>query len=83
VRKQTGRTPPELDGPACPELARHLWEWFGELHAARTHSGLGPNPISWPDLDAWSRLTGVRPSPSELYCLRALDAAWFAVQREK
>lgn len=35
----------------------------------------GLEPIGYGDIDAWSRVTGTRPSPFEVATLRALDRA--------
>ena len=52
-----------------PPAGRHIWEWFCEL--ARS---TGDQPLSYPALDAWSRLTGHRPRPWEVALLIAIDA---------
>jgi len=62
----------------------HLLEWFQELAATRrvtVVAGLGggaifPAAISWPEIDAWSRVTARRPSPWEARLLREMDDAW-------
>jgi len=54
----------------------YVWEWYVALANARGDSGGGPQPLGWRDLDAWSNLTGARPSPFELQCLMELDVAW-------
>ena len=64
-----GERHPDLDGPPLPPAGRHVWAWFCDL--ART---TGDGPLSYPDLDAWSRLTGVRPRPWEIALLTAIDA---------
>lgn len=60
----------------------HVWQWFGELSRGRT-CGMATNPITWSDLDAWARLTGVRPTPLELELIYALDEALFSTLRDK
>jgi hypothetical protein len=66
----------ELDGLELPAPAAHVWQWFQELAAGRGSNGWGPNPLTWADLGAWQRLTGVHPSPHELGWLLHLDQAW-------
>ncbi len=74
VQQQTGVAPPELvDEPRLPELCQRLWEWFGELAATR-QNGFAANPISFMEIDAWSRLTRTRPALWEIKAIRALDA---------
>ena len=62
--------PPAPDLPAC---ATHVWGWFWVLSAQR-HSG--PEAISYAEIEAWARLTGVSPTPHEVALLMAMDIAW-------
>jgi len=34
----------------------------------------GDNPIGYPDIDAWRRLTGQRPQPWEVNMITTIDA---------
>jgi len=43
----------------------------------------GPARITWPDLDAWSRLTRRDPSPWEFHVIASLDDAFFASVSEE
>ena len=74
--------PPGLDGPECPPAAAYLWQWYMEIAAARGGSGFGPNPLSFTEIEAWSRLTGNRPGPWETGTLRAFDDAFFRIREE-
>ncbi|MBN9525785.1 MAG: hypothetical protein J0H82_06270 [Alphaproteobacteria bacterium] len=65
-----------LLGPAVPPAGLYLWGWFNELSDARGAGGLGPAPISYPDILAWSRLTGRRPAPWEIGVIKALDLVY-------
>ena len=47
-----------------------------QLSDGRGSSGFGPNPLSWPDFDAWSRLMHVNLDKWELSALRKLDTAY-------
>lgn len=38
----------------------------------------GANPITYPDIDAWARLTGCAPTGWEVSVLRRMDAASMA-----
>lgn len=53
-----------------------ILEWFWELHAGRTGNGFGPDPITWPAIDAWSRVTGTDLQPWEVRALIRLDCLW-------
>ncbi len=68
---QTYLAPP----PPLPDAGLYLWQWFCELHGRRS-SGLGVNPISWTDLQAWATLRRLSLQQWELSLLCALDGAW-------
>lgn len=71
----------ELDAAAAADAgpAAYLWDWFLELHSARTSSGFGPAPIGFAELAAWARLTRRTPSAFEVMALRALDHVYMEV----
>lgn len=75
VRRATGREPQELDVPALPPQAAHLWDIYAQLAAARGSNGFGPNPIGWAELEAWQRLNGFDLSPWEAETLIHIDYA--------
>lgn len=52
-----------------------MWAWFCELSAARQSNGYSIGPISFSDIDAWSRLTRSDPTPWEVALIRRIDAA--------
>jgi hypothetical protein len=58
-----------------PSCAAHIWGWFQQLTGKRT-AGMSINPITYSDIDAWSRLYGIRPKAWELDALSAIDAAF-------
>ena len=66
-------TQKELVGPPCPAAAEHIWAWYRELDSGRTSSGLGPNPVTWLDMDAFFRPQGIELRDYEREWLRALD----------
>lgn len=39
---------------------------------------MGPGTITYPDIDAWARLTRRAPAPWEITAIKELDAAWLA-----
>lgn len=55
-----------------PELT-YLWGWFQELSATRGSNGFGPNPITYTEIGAWSRLTGRLIRPTEVRLIMTLD----------
>lgn len=50
----------------------HIWEWFLDLSLARP-VGYGPTPISFSEIEAYSRLMGVEITPWEVEQLRRID----------
>lgn len=70
----SGMDPAELDVPACPPEMLYLLGWFLEVSAGRGGNGWGGyNPLSWGEIEAWSRLTGRNLQPFEVGALRQLD----------
>ena len=63
----------KLLGPPCPLAAEHLWPIFLELHSARSSNGFGLNPLSFVELDAYQRVTGIELLPEEVSLLRLAD----------
>lgn len=68
--------------PLPPEGSAPLWNAFNALSAARTWHASGPNPISYPEIEAYARLMRWPFEPHHVAALRAMDAEWIAhVQR--
>lgn len=66
VWRSTGKQPPQLaNQPPLPELVTYLWHWFLELR--------GSSPITFAEIDAWSRVTGKPVTGEEAKVLRTLD----------
>lgn len=65
--------------PTIPKFAAYLWVWFCELSGARTSNGYGANPITFPDIAAWSQVMGLRPTPWEVSVIRRMDIAVLSV----
>lgn len=75
--------PAALRLPRIPAGLQHVWEWFGELSAARSGNGSGANPIAFSEIDAWARLTGRTPEVREVRAIMALDQALFTLWSEQ
>lgn len=65
----------ELDGPECPEEAEYLVRWAYELHGRSGVGTGGAAPLSYSEVEAWSRLTGAGPDVLEVEGLMVLDRA--------
>ena len=63
-----------------PDALRYVWDWFVDLSNGRGSSGFGPNPLSWPDYDAWCRMMGIQLEKWEFAALRRLDATYLMSQ---
>lgn len=68
----------ELALPPFPEALRYLWRAFARIRRRCGGNGFGPSPITWGDIDAYSRLSGLRLSPWEVEVIEALDDALLA-----
>lgn len=69
-----------LDGgrPVPPEGALPLWNAFCALSAARTWHASGPNPIGYPEIEAYARLMRWPFEPRHVAAIRAMDEVWIA-----
>lgn len=70
------------EGPQLPDGMAYLWEWWSELSAARGGGINGLNPIGYPDIDAWARLTSRDPDGEEVTAIMQVDAAFRAALRD-
>lgn len=69
--------PVEYAPPAPPIEADYLWDLFWELRSTCGQgSGMGPTRMSYLELDAWMRVTGLELNHLELKCLFAMDTAF-------
>jgi hypothetical protein len=57
---------------------RFVWNVFSTLHRTRGAGAVTPNPLSFMEIDAWSRLMQVTLAPWEVELVRALDDEYFA-----
>lgn len=65
-----GVRPDGLDPPGpLPGAIAHVWTWFCELSRC-------PDGVGYADIQAWSALTGARPSAFEVECLMQLSAIY-------
>lgn len=62
----------ELEVPPFPMALEHVWSAFCRLSARRS-CGFAANPISWSEIDAFLRLSGVRLLPFEIRLIEELD----------
>jgi len=60
--------------PPFPATHADIFQIYYELHAARSNNGFGANPISYSELEAYSRLTRRALGPWEVKMLRRIDS---------
>lgn len=84
VWRQTGIKPKQLDElPELPESCYHLWKIFIDLHNTRQNSGFGVSPISYLEIEAYSRLYSIELDPWELDLLKKFDSEVLAIIAEE
>ena len=71
------------DEPECPHMAQYLWNWFCELHGARSGNAEGVNPVSFRDILDWQEVTGHKLHQWEVRAVRALDQAYLKEEGKK
>jgi hypothetical protein len=64
-----------LQSPPIPDVLRYLYDWLGELDAARRYDMNGPCLVGYADLAAWAQLTDRHLEPHEVEALLLLDRA--------
>ena len=77
IRQRAGFQKEVLE-PECPREVIYVWNSWVELNGARGSSGFAPHPISWSELDAYSRMIGVEIYPWEARAIRAIDDAYLS-----
>jgi len=71
IYQQTGEVPDGLNGPEIPMMASHVWQWFSDLHHSRS------GPITYMEIDSYSRLSGIEIRQWELSAIKKLDILYF------
>lgn len=64
--------------PTPPDVVAHVWHWFLTLNERRKNGESGPMPISYAEIEAWSRLTRSRAKPEEIQMIVAMDNAFLS-----
>lgn len=79
VQQQTGQVPQMLlDAPPLPEGCEDLWGIFRELHSCRGAGVSAPQRITYLDLYAFQRVSGLNLQGWELEAIRQADAAFLS-----
>lgn len=65
-----------FDAPVLPHGLEELWAVFLELHTCRGSTGMGPQRITYMDVDAFQRVSGVSLKAWERDAIRRADQAY-------
>lgn len=69
-----------LECPPFPLELTYLWNAFNRLSARRSSNGFAVSPISWTDIDAFLRRSGLSLAPFEIRIVEDLDDLYRAEQ---
>lgn len=64
--------------PRLPAGGELYWQWFADLHRARTWHMAGPNSISYVDIESYSRVMRWPLQPHHVEVITAMDKAFLA-----
>jgi hypothetical protein len=67
--------------PDVPRETEHLWRWFTDL-SRRRGAGMAIEALSWPEIDSYCQLMGLKPDRWELRALAELDDAFLSSRLE-
>ena len=59
-----------------PEGAEYLWAAFLRLHSCRGATMAGPARLTWPEFDAFNRMTAANLTPEDAEIIEALDGVY-------
>ncbi|MCK5245223.1 MAG: hypothetical protein KAJ90_08130 [Desulfobacterales bacterium] len=66
-----------------PYCVVYLWQWFCELSNSRDYGMVGPKPLSYSEIQAWSQLTKIDPTAWEVQAIKAIDRVFIAEAGKK
>lgn len=68
----------QLRVPPLPPSLTYLWSIFCRLSSRRTSNGFGINLITYPEIDAFQRVTGFRLMQWEVEMIETIDRLYLA-----
>lgn len=74
--RQSGEMPDQLIYEPCPEELKYLWELYQKIAGGRDGGGFGIAPLTWLNIEAWSRLSRVSLLPFEVEAITQLDVVF-------
>ncbi|MFJ1308596.1 hypothetical protein [Agrobacterium sp. P15N1-A] len=70
-------------GPHIPAGGELLWKWFMALHKTRQAGMAGPQPITYAEIAAYSRIYSLPIEPRHVAILIAMDQAYLETVYKK
>lgn len=64
--------------PELPWAGRRVWTIFLDLHETRGSNGFGPSPISYAEIEGYSRMKREPIRPFEVEIIRRLDVEFIS-----
>ena len=77
-RKAAAEISTELALPPFPDALAYVWRTYLRLRRRTRTAFAGPAPIGWMEIDAFTRLSGVRLAPWEIGLIESLDDVFLA-----
>lgn len=74
---------PTLRGTQIPAGGELLWKWFMALHKTRQAGMNGPQPITYAEIAAYSRIYSLPIEPRHVAILIAMDQAYLETVYKK
>lgn len=73
-----------IQEPEVPEEGEHLWEWFWHLSGRRMQGMDGPLALTYPEIRAWSEMTGEIVLREEVAVILSMDDGYLgALEKER
>ncbi len=72
----------ELAMPPFPKAATYLWRTYLRLRRRCAPGFAGPVPVSWQDIDAFIKRSGLRLDPWEIEIIETLDNMYLKPEPE-
>jgi len=61
----------------------YIWEWFCDLSGGRDYTEVGPLPLTYTEIKAWSELTKQGPEAWEVKTLKRIDRLFISESLKK
>lgn len=83
IEAVSGQTPKELINPTdLPYALEYIWNWFIELSNSRPTGFSGLEPLSYPVIESWMRVTGNAPSAFDVSLIRKVDDLYRSMKKK-